>query len=206
MKNSCQSTRELIVHFSGYIKGKTLDFGCGRAKYRDLIGKYASQYVTFDLFPGPNVAVVGDAAHTSFSNNEFDTVISTQVLEHVREPWLLIKEIKRVLKPKGICLLTVPFLVPYHPDPQDNFRFTSAGLASLFENEGFEILESGFYGGLFTVLSEFIHFSVFDPYRKPRVGSARIMNLIQKIANFLDQFVRNKKIYANVYVAAQKIL
>jgi SAM-dependent methyltransferase len=205
MDNKFQTTREVVEYCQKYIKGKTLDFGAGNAKYRDIIKLAADKYVTFDLIPGPNIDVVGDVLNSPFADNEFDTVISTQVLEHVEKPWLMIKEIARILKRGGNCILTVPFLVPYHPDPQDNFRFTREGLINMFKTEGFELVESGTYGGLFTVLSEFIHFCFFDPYKKAKFGSTTVVNFIQKIANLLDKLITNEKIYANSYIVAKRL-
>ncbi len=204
MKNKLQITREVVQHCQKYIKGKTIDYGCGRAKYKSIITSQAKSYVAFDMVSGPNVDVVGDVLKTPFQDNEFDTVISNQVLEHVSKPWLMIKEIGRILKPDGICILTAPFLAPYHPDPQDNFRFTTSGLTSMFRNEGFEVLECGGYGLFFTVLSEFIHFSCFDPYAKSKRWSGFIMDKIRLMARFLDRFVKGDKIYTNVYVVARK--
>lgn len=205
MKNKFQTTREMIYYCQKYINGKILDFGAGRAKYKDIISAKASRYVAFDQMPGSNIDVVGSVLKSPFLDGEFDTVVSTQVLEHVENPWLMLKEITRVLKKDGVCILTVPFLVPYHPDPQDNFRFTVNGLINMFKAEGFVMVESGCYGGLFTVLSEFIHFCFFDPYKKPKFGSVIIMNFVIKIANFLDRLIDSEKIYANNYIVARKL-
>lgn len=205
MKNKFQTTREVIQYCQKYINGKVLDFGAGRAKYKDIISVRASRYVAFDQMPGSNIDVVGNVLKSPFLDCDFDTVVSTQVLEHVENPWLMIKEITRVLKNGGVCILTVPFLVPYHPDPQDNFRFTVNGLVNMFKAEGFVMVESGYYGGLFTVLSEFIHFCVFDPYKKPKFGSVIIMDFVRKIASLLDQLIVSERIYANIYIVARKL-
>jgi len=57
-----------------------------------------------------------------FKDNVFDTVICTQVIEHVPRPWLVVHEIYRVLKEGGHLLLSTPFLYPYHLEPRDYFR------------------------------------------------------------------------------------
>jgi ubiquinone/menaquinone biosynthesis C-methylase UbiE len=205
MKNKFQTTRDIIRRCREYVSGKTLDFGAGNAKYRDIIKSAADEYVAFDLMPGPNIDVVGDVLNSPFADNEFDTVISTQVLEHVPKPWLMIKEIHRILKPGGVCILTAPFLTPYHADPHDYFRYTTEGMKSLFD-DGFETVECDYYGKSFMVLSEFIHFVFFDPYKQQRRGGFRMMESIQKIAKFLDKFTRNDKIYNNVYIIAKKFI
>lgn len=206
MTKPFQQTRQIILYAQKYIRGKTLDLGAGLAKYRQIIQSKATEYITFDKKPGKNIDVVGDALNLPFSNHTFDTLISTQVLEHIEKPWIMVKEIYRVLKPGGICILTAPFLTPYHPDPNDFFRYTKEGLESLFKNEGFEIIECSSYGQLFTVFSEFVRFSWFNPYQKRGILRRRIMGLIQKVMNFLNTFSKNKIIYANVYIIAKKPL
>ena len=203
MKNF-QQTREVIQYSSKYINGKTLDLGAGSAKYRNIIKEKASEYVTLDAVPGENIDIVGNVLDLPFNDNNFDTIISTQVLEHVEKPWIMVKEIHRVLKKNGICVLTAPFLCPYHADPNDYFRYTTEGVESLFKNEGFEILECHGYGRMFLVIAEFIRFLLFNPYKKPKRGSWKINNLIVRLAKFLNKFSNNKIIYSNLYIIAKK--
>ena len=199
-----EQTKEVIEYSLKYISGKTLDLGAGSAKYRNIIKQKASEYITFDMVDGENIDVVGSVFDLPFNDEEFDTIISTQVLEHVEKPWIMIKEIHRVLKKDGHCILTAPFLGPYHADPYDYFRYTKEGIKSLFKNQGFQIVECKAYGKVFTVLSEFIRFSYFDPYKKARKGSWRITRLMAKLARLLNKFSRNQIIYANVYIIAKK--
>lgn len=201
-----KNTRDIVLYTKHYIKGKTLDFGAGTAKYKNLIKPQTSEYITFDMIFSENIDVVGDVLNPPFNDNEFDTVISTQVLEHVEKPWIMVAQMGRIIKSGGICITTAPFLVPYHADPHDFFRYTTEGIMSLFRNEGFEILESGGYGKLFTVFSEMIHFSLISPYEPigKKTLSKKIAMRVDKIARFFDRFVSNKVIYPNVYVVAKK--
>ena len=204
-----KNTRAVIVYLSKYISGKTLDFGAGSAKYRGLISPHTSEYVTFDVVAGANINIVGDAHKPPFPDNHFDTVISTQVLEHVEKPWIIISEVNRILKPEGVCIMTAPFMVPYHADPHDFFRFTKQGLESLFKNEGFEILESGSYSKAFSVLAEMVHFSFFSHYKKISKNKAkwrsRFMRVLKGLAYKLDSLASGNIVYANVYVVARKL-
>ncbi len=200
-----QGTREVITYAQKYISGKTLDLGAGSSKYREIIKQKAQDYVTFDVVPGPNIDVVGDALNTPFGSATFDTVISTQVLEHIEKPWLMVKEIRRILKKNGICVLTAPFLEPYHADPHDYFRYTIEGIRSLFENEGFETIECSSYGQLFSVLAGFIRISWFSHYQKRKLGSWKITHFLEKAAQFLNRFTKNKIIYSDVYMIAKKV-
>ena len=199
-----EQTEKVIRYLLKYVNGKTLDFGAGSAKYKQIIKEKTGEYLAFDMFSGPNIDVVGDASNTLFPEENFDTIISTQLLEHVERPWLVIKEIRRILKRGGVCILTAPFINPSHNDPGDYFRYTTSGIKSLFKNENFEIIECDSYGQLFTVLSGFIKFSFFNPYKKPKRGSYIINDFLLKIAKFLNKFTKNRIIYDSVYVVAKK--
>lgn len=207
MKN-LKNTRSVVTYLAKYVSGKTLDFGAGSAKYKGLITPHASEYITFDMVPGDNIDVVGDATNTPFPKDFFDTVISTQMLEHVEKPWIVVGEIKRILKPGGICIITAPFMIPFHADPYDFFRYTKEGLESLFKNESFQIIESGCYGKTPSVLAEMIHFSLFSHYKVlPKLKRQLrniLMRTIKATAYRLDTLYKSGATYANVYVVAKK--
>ena len=82
-----------------------------------------------------------DIESMTFENDCFDGVICLEVLEHVRNPFEAVSELKRVLKKSGLLLLTVPFLLQYHGKGStshahdtypDFWRFTHEGLENLF--------------------------------------------------------------------------
>ncbi|MDD2753522.1 MAG: methyltransferase domain-containing protein [Candidatus Portnoybacteria bacterium] len=208
-KNITQ-TKEAVQYFTRFIVGRTLDLGAGSAKYRDIIKDKATEYIALDMFPGEHIDVVGDVLALPFEDGSFDTVISTQVLEHVEKPWVMIEEIFRVLKSGGICVLSCPFLAPYHPDPKDYFRYTKDGLISLFRNAGFEILECESYGKFFTTLKELVRlsfFSRFKAYKEKKQGpwANRFLRWSQKLAAWLDGRIKGEPaVYANVYIAVKK--
>jgi SAM-dependent methyltransferase len=70
----------------------------------------------------------------------FDAVLSTQVLEHVEDPDLYLRECFRVLRPGGRMLLSTHGTFIYHPDPDDYWRWTCAGLQRAVRRVGFEIV------------------------------------------------------------------
>lgn len=195
------TTREVISKFLPHIEGRVLDLGAGSAKYKEMILQKASEYRSCDAVKNKNIDDICDVLNLSYPQESFDTVISTQVMEHVNNPYKIAEQIYKVLKPGGKVIVTAPFLIPMHSDPGDYFRFTAGGLCEIFKQSGFTVIESGHYGGFFIVLSEMIHFSFFNPYsHKPN----RLMILVEKTAKFLDKIFNSKKIYANSFIIAQK--
>lgn len=206
--NNLKNTRAVITYLIKYINGDTVDYGAGSAKYRSIIIPHTKSYTSFDMIPGEHIDIVGDALKPPFQDDSFDTVVSTQMLEHVEKPWVVAHEMGRILKPGGICIVTAPFLVPYHADPHDFFRYTKQGMESLFRNEGFEIIESGTYGNTPGVLAEMVHFSHFSHYTVRSKWRARVRNvfmqIIKGVAYRLDTIFHNNAVYANTYVVARK--
>lgn len=202
------ATRDVVRHSSGYITGNTLDLGAGTAKYKQEILKYAQKYTAFDVVAGPNIDITGDIHATGLPDASFDTIICTQVLEHVRQPWLAVKEMKRLLKPGGKCIFTVPFMMPFHADPYDYFRYTLEGGCSLFENEGFTIIEKAKYGSVPVVFAEMWKFTFCSPYIYPKPGFIRrnIFRVVHKFLLALSKTTSQKtSVYANIYIVAQKL-
>lgn len=126
------------------IQGKTLDVGCGQKPYQDFCN--SSEYVGLEIDSPENRAhkkadYFYDGLHFPFQNEEFDSIVTNQVLEHVFNPTEFLSEVNRVLKKKGNLLLTVPFVWDEHEQPYDYARYSSFGIASLLEKHGFEIIE-----------------------------------------------------------------
>jgi SAM-dependent methyltransferase len=116
---------------------KTLEVGAfGSPSY----GQFFSHKVGIDIRPGPGVDVVGSVYELPFQDGEFQTVLCLSVLEHLEDPKKAIQEMRRVLKPGGRILISVPFMFPIHDAPGDYWRFTKFGLKLLFK-EGWEIEE-----------------------------------------------------------------
>ena len=207
-----KNTREVLNHTLHHIGGKVLDLGAGGAKYKGLILKRAEEYRACDAIKNESIDDICDVLNLKYPEEHFDTIVSTQVIEHIPNPYRMVSQIRKVLKVGGKAILTAPFLVPMHSDPDDYFRFTKDGLSEIFKQAGFEILESGHYGGFFIVMSEIIHFSWFNPYKyhKTRIsrwgaGGGRIMKLIEKIATFFDRFIPTKSIFAGSYIVVRKL-
>lgn len=121
--------------------GSVLEVGCGNTPYRFLI-KHAS-YTGIDHavaaeFSCQREGVVyyrGDAFPVK--EESFDLVFHTEVLEHVENPDIFMRNCWSVLRPGGRMFFSVPFSYRYHYIPYDYYRYTPSSLKSLCERAGF---------------------------------------------------------------------
>jgi SAM-dependent methyltransferase len=118
---------------------RLLDLGCGQQPYAPLYAGTARSVVLLDFerrgSDHRGAFVRGSADRLPFAAAAFDTVLCTEVLEHVPDPAAAARELARVVAPNGVVLLTVPFLHGLHEVPRDYFRFTPWGLRALFERD-----------------------------------------------------------------------
>lgn len=128
---------EAISDASKYASGNLLDIGCGKKPYYKIFKKKVSSYIGLDLKDGD---VTGSALELPFPDNYFDTVFSSQVIEHVEDPFLMMRESMRVLKKGGYLILTAPLFWCLHEEPRDFFRFTKYGLLKLVEQANLTII------------------------------------------------------------------
>ncbi|HBY58890.1 MAG TPA: hypothetical protein DEH78_03655 [Solibacterales bacterium] len=123
------------------------DFPLGR--WNLYIGGYGNRvpgYVNFDLFAAPGVDVRGDAHALPFRDGVFTRVECDAVLEHVRCPEQVMREIERVLAPGGHAHVVAPFCHPFHEYPRDYRRWTLDGLDQL-AGGGLEVVARGWRTG-----------------------------------------------------------
>lgn len=142
--------------------GVFLDIGCGEGALRRVLSPGAT-YIGLDRYAGeksgeyegwsmrPNV--VGDAHCLPFRSEAFTAVALMHVLEHVREPHLVFREIQRLLVPGGRLFVDVPFMYQLHHQPNDYFRYTPHSLQHMAEAVGLEVEEILPSGGYFRFIA-----------------------------------------------------
>jgi len=94
-----------IKRLAPQLKGKLLDFGCGRKPYEPLFS--VDEYIGIDIQKSghdhskPKVDVYYDGQHIPFPDASFDSLFCSEVVEHIFNPNEILQEINRVLKPGG---------------------------------------------------------------------------------------------------------
>jgi SAM-dependent methyltransferase len=127
-----------------YAKGKLLDLGCGNVPMYEA---YKDSVEDVDCVDWGNTE--HSDSHLDYlmdlnepldlPSNEYDTIILSDVLEHIKNPKVLVSEVSRILKPGGVLLLNVPFYYWLHETPHDYHRYTEYALRDMAENAGLQV-------------------------------------------------------------------
>lgn len=145
---SKMARKDFTVHIKKYAsKGRTLDVGSAQGPYQ----KFFPNRVSTDIVAGEGVDIVADVHKLPFKDEEFETVLCTEALEHFYNPFQAIAEMRRVLKKGGTLIITTRFIFPLHETPHDYFRFTEYGLRHLLKE--FEIIQIERDGGTIETLA-----------------------------------------------------
>lgn len=119
------------------VRGRILDYGCGQQPYRKLLSG-AGDYVAFDRksFPG-NVSMKDIGALTD--RGDFDTVVSTQVVEYVHDGYRWLRDIRdELLVPGGHLVMTYP---THWPELRDDLhRYTKIGMEQMLAAAAFTVV------------------------------------------------------------------
>ena len=122
--DSCYSDHWTNIFQKGF-PHPVLDLGSGNNP------DYYPNLIKVEIFPFPNIDVVGYGENLLFKSEIFEIVFSGAVLEHVRNPLEVIENIKRVLRPGGEIYIETAFLQPVHSFPDHFFNVTVSGLEYL---------------------------------------------------------------------------
>lgn len=126
---------------------KLCDLGCGSGRKADFLNSFCKEYIGVDIDSSKESIsrkrndfkfLSFDGSKLPFSDNEIDIIYMNQVLEHVRDPFSLLKDINRALKEKCFIVGSVSYLEPFHSE--SIFNWTPFGLVTIFKKFNFETL------------------------------------------------------------------
>jgi hypothetical protein len=146
-----EPTARIITRFIATVRelspGRALEIGSrarsGITRRQWIPGTW--EYIGFDVLPGENVDITGDAHQLSrlILKKSVDVIYAISVFEHLLMPWKVVIEINRILKRNGLVLIQTHQAWPVHESPWDYYRFSDQAWKGLFNRQtGFEIIES----------------------------------------------------------------
>jgi 2-polyprenyl-3-methyl-5-hydroxy-6-metoxy-1,4-benzoquinol methylase len=144
-----------------HANGALVDIGCGKVPLYETYRDCTTEVVCVDwansLHENPHVDAYANLnAGLPFSDRCFDTILATDVLEHLRSPALFWAEASRVLRPRGKVIVGVPFLYWIHEQPHDHGRYTEYRLRAWCEENGLSILSIAPYAGPLSVALDIV--------------------------------------------------
>jgi hypothetical protein len=133
------SIHQFLVESEAYIRGFTLDYGCGRQPYRQIIEQAGATYHGYDrgFHPGA-IRGVGDVGDDDPLLKFWDTIICTQVLNVIPDYRHLLRQFHASLRLNGYLILTAATCWP-DGDPVELWRWTLNGIRLELEAAGFRI-------------------------------------------------------------------
>jgi len=138
--------------FRDYVlkSNRVIDFGCGGGYL--LAALKAKEKVGIEINPVARKEAIKNGVKTytkisSVTNNWADVIISNHALEHVEEPLVILKELRKKLKPGGRFVCVVPCETVrrlYDPDDvnQHLYSWSPLNLGNLFKAAGYKVIES----------------------------------------------------------------
>ncbi|MFV8378257.1 class I SAM-dependent methyltransferase [Flavobacterium sp. LB3R33] len=207
--------RELKKAIKSFAKGRLLDIGCGNKPYEIWCSEFVAEYVGCDIIQSSanKVDVLSPANSIPLESSSFNTVLSTQVIEHVEDHQGLVNEAYRLLRKDGYFILSGPLYWNLHEEPYDFFRFTKYGFNHVLEKAGFEVCEVNANGGAWATLGQVINHT-FD-FKNPKASKMvrglkyifrklRLFVVVNKLFSYLDAKDYNTINTMNYVVVARK--
>lgn len=142
-----------------YARGRLVDLGCGKVPlygaYRDLVETVTCVDWGNTLHPNSHLDCEASLSDPlPFGAAAFDTIVLSDVLEHIEEPRALWGEMTRVLAPGGCIVLNVPFLYRVHEAPHDYYRYTEFALRRFAEQTNLRVRVLDPVGGALDVAAD----------------------------------------------------
>lgn len=207
-----RAMRREIDQFAAIIANpgiSVIDFGCGDEPYAPLFTSRGASYTGADFGSGADLTV-DRQGHLDAPDASFDSMVSFQVLEHVRDLDTYFAEARRVLRPDGQLLLSTHGSWFYHPQPEDHRRWTREGLTAELEAHGFAPAECRAVVGPVAYTTVLRTTMIAHALRSvPAAGSAfaRCLTLVANAQAWLEDAVTPARVTQNnacVYVTLSR--
>lgn len=206
-----------ISLLSPQLKGRLLDFGCGQKPYKILFS--VNEYIGID-FENPghshaneSIDVFYDGKKIPFPDADFDSIFCSEVFEHIFNLEEILRELNRVLKLKGVMLITCPFVFCEHETPNDYARYTSFAIKHLLTKNGFEIMTETKSGNSIESISQlrlmYYHQHIYPKLKKIPILRSAFRVIVYSAINittliFSRIFPQGKNLYLNNIVLCRK--
>jgi SAM-dependent methyltransferase len=157
-----------------HARGRLVDVGCGTKPWAPLFAPHVDEHVGVDHHAAAGTPdVIADAYAIPLDDASVDTVLLTEVLEHLEEPVRALREAHRLLRPGGAIIVTTPLFFQLHEEPRDFFRYTPFGLEHVLREAGFDAIEVRPLSGQWTTLAMLRGYAL-QPYRRGRLLTAAV--------------------------------
>ncbi len=180
------------------LTGSVLDIGGSRKSgYHGLIkGEHTYTVVNYgEQHPGADLLFNAEEKFP-LADASYDNVLTMNVLEHIFETHNVFAEVSRVIKPGGLFVSTVPYMLHIHGSPDDYVRYTESSYQKFADKYGFKLVYIKPLGyGLFSLIFQTITIYRVFPF-------AWLFNFMKYIFVGLDKFLLNFSFYKKL---AEKI-
>lgn len=148
-----------------------LVIGAGHDPYREYF-KSERMYTCLDVVAYKGVTdVLADAHQMPLKKESYDCIVAVEVMEHIKNPFVFIREVSDTLQPGGVLIVSVPFMYHFHADPFDFWRPTKMSIQYLLKD--YSDIKVYSQGNRWHVISDLISTS-FSPL--PVFFPLRILN------------------------------
>ncbi len=148
-----------------FAKGRLADLGCGAVPYFECYRTNISSVTCADRFENDFTDTIIDLNSTfPFESNCFDSVLFSDVINHVYDTDNLFSESFRILKPNGHLIIFTPFLYWISEAPNDFHRFTRFFLLKKCADHNMEVIELRSYGGRRDVILDLLFKKLYSRF------------------------------------------
>jgi len=213
--------RKVMKRIAPACRGMLVDVGCGQMRFRSHFANV--RYLGMD-FPETRLEmnysatphVWGDAHALPFKEGAVDWILASEVLEHLNDPAVALRDMHRVLNRRGGLILTTPFFYQIHSPIHDFRRFTRHGLEHLLSSTGFDVEEivpiSGYVSTLWARFGNWLHAYAWESmgrlglvvrlFIRPLTYGVCLIGNIGTLV--LDRALPNDRICSNYVTVAKK--